>query len=125
MYLVIGGKQAWKDMFFKIKLRDTHEYQDFQEAADDSVALSTTAAVGGIAHTIRIAIVSQKHKSKYRAKKLKREATADILASTLKNLGFQDDGIKQIAALIYGASVKLNDEELALVNRKRRGNSND
>lgn len=119
VYLVIGSKQTWKDMFFKIKLKDMYEYQNFLEIANDSMALSTAAAVEGITHTIKIAIVSQEHKSKYRAKKLKREATADVLASTLKNLGFQVDDIKQIAALIISASVKLNDEELALVNGKR------
>ena len=116
MYLFIGAKQAWKNMSFQIKLRDTNEYQNVQEVADDSVALSVTAAVEGITHTVRIAIISQTHKSKYRAKQLKREAVVAVFAGTLKNLGFQVDDIKQIAKLISTASVKLNDEELALVN---------
>lgn len=116
MYLFIGAKQAWKNMSFQIKLRDTNEYQNFQEAADDSVALNVAAAVEGITHTVRIAIISQTHKSKYRAKRLKREAVADVFAGTLKNLGFQVDDIGQIAELISTASVKLSDEELALIN---------
>lgn len=120
MYLFIGAKHAWKNMSFQIKLRDTDEYQNFQEAADDSVALSTAAAIEGITHTIRIAIVSQTHKSKYRAKRLKREAVADVFASTLRNLGFQVDDIEQIAESISTASVKLSDEELALINEGKK-----
>lgn len=116
MYLFIGAKQAWKNMSFRLKLNDEHKCQSFQEAADNCIALSTAAAVEGITRTIIIAITSQEHKSKYRAKQLKREATADVLASTLKNLGFQGDNIEQIAELINTASVKLSDEELTLIN---------
>ena len=118
MYLFIGAKQAWKNMSFQIKLRDTNEYQNFQEAADDSVALDVAAAVEGITHTVKIAIVSQTHKSKYRAKQLKREAVVAVFAGTLKNLGFQVDDIRQIAKLISTASVKLSDEELKMLTGK-------
>lgn len=114
MHLVVGAEQGSNDISSHISLKD--KYQDFKDVIGDSVALSTIAATEGISYTTKIVTTNAKNKSKHEVQKIKRLATSDTITSVLKNLGFHNNDIDQIATIINNAHVELNDRELALVN---------
>lgn len=108
-YLITGVEQGQGDASTHIKLKD--KYQDFKDAIGDSVALSTIAATEGISYTTKIVTTNAKNKSKHEVQKIKRLATSDTITSVLKNLGFHNNDIDQIATIINNAHVELNDTE--------------
>lgn len=118
MHLIVGVEKGSNNITSHISLKD--KYQNFKDVIGDSVALSTIAATEGISYTTNIVATNAKNKSKHEVQKIKRLTTSDTLTSVLKNLGFHSNDIDQIATIINNAHVELSNEELALVNGKKK-----